>query len=61
MDRFLLDTFFPRYLYNPNVYTRKVGNHPIIHVIYVDDLILIGSDPELITHVKSSLKQNFEM
>ena len=38
-----------------------VGNHLIILVLYVDDLILTGSDPKLITHVKSSLKQNVEM
>ena len=46
---------------DPNVYTKKVGNHLIILVLYVDDLILTGSDPNLITHVKFSLKQNFEM
>ena len=33
----------------------------MILVLYVDDLILTGSDPKVITHVKSSLKQNFEM
>ena len=61
MDRFLLDTGFSRCHSDPNVYTKKVGNHLIILVLYVDDLILTGSDPNLITHVKSSLKQNFEM
>ena len=62
MDRFLLDTGFSRCHSDPNVYTMKVGNHLIILVLYVDDLILTGSDhPKLITHVKSSLKQNFEM
>ena len=30
-------------------------------VLYVDDLILTSTDPKLITHVKSSLKQNFEI
>ena len=48
----LLDTGFSRCHSNPNVYTKKVGNHLIILVIYVDDLI---------NHVKSNLKQNFEM
>ena len=57
----LLDTSFSRCHYNPNVCTKKVGNHLIILVIYVDDLIFTGSDPKLLTHVKSSLKQNFEM
>src|SRR5712692_4180690 len=61
MDSFLLDTDFSRFHYDPNVYTKKVGNHLIIRVLYVDDLILIGSDPKLITHVKFGLKQNFEM
>ena len=61
MDSFLLDTGFSRCHSNPNVYTKKVGNHLIILVLYVDDLILTGGDCKLITHVKSSLKQNFEM
>ena len=38
-----------------------MGNHLKILVLYVDDFILIGSDPKILTHVKSSLKQNFEM
>ena len=61
MDSFLLDTGFSRCHSDPNVYTKKVGNHLIILVLYVDDLILTGSDPKIITHVKSSLRQNFEM
>ena len=61
MDSFLLDTGFSRCHSDPNVYTKKVENHIIILVLYVDDLVLTGSDPKLITHVKSSLKQNFEM
>ena len=61
MDSFLLDIGFSRCHCHPNVYTKKVGNHLIILGLYVDDLILTGSDPKLITHVKSNLKQNFEM
>ena len=60
MDIFLLDTSFSRCHYDPNVYTKKVGNHIII-LLYVDDLILTGNDPKLLTHVKSSLKKIFEM
>ena len=33
----------------------------IILVLYVDDLILNHSDPNLINHVKSSLKNQFEI
>jgi hypothetical protein len=61
MDSFLLDTNFSRCHSNHNVYTKKVGNHLIILVLYVDDLILTGSNPKLLTHVKSSLKKKFEM
>ena len=61
MDSFLLNTSFSRCHYDPNVYTKKLGNHLIILVIYVDDLILTSSDPKILTHVKSSLKKNFEM
>ena len=61
MDSFLLDIEFYRCHYDPNIYTKKVGGHIIILVLYVDDLILIGSDPKLLTHVKYSIKKKFEM
>jgi hypothetical protein len=61
MDNFLPDTSFCRCHSDPNVYTKKVGSHLIILVLYVDDLILTSSDPKLLTHVKSSLKKKFEM
>jgi hypothetical protein len=44
-----------------NVYTKKVGIHLIILIIYVDDLILTDSDAEILTHDKSSLKNNFKI
>jgi len=44
MNSFLLDTMFSRCHSDPNAYTYKVGDHLIILIIYVDDLILIGSD-----------------
>ena len=49
MDNFLLDNGFSRCHSDPNVYTKKGGNHLIIFVLYVDDLILTCSDPKLIT------------
>eukprot|EP00253_Pinus_taeda_P035879 PITA_35879 len=52
----------PAFCHSDNtVYTKTVGNSLIILVLYVDDLILTGSDPILINHVKSSLKKKFEM
>eukprot|EP00253_Pinus_taeda_P035057 PITA_35057 len=61
MDSFLLESGFSRCYSDNTVYTKKVGNSLIILVLYVDDLILTGSDPHLINHVKSSLKKKFEM
>jgi hypothetical protein len=61
MDCFILDTGFPKCHSDPNVYTKKVGIHIIILFLYVDDLILTGSDPKLLNHVKTNLKKKFEM
>eukprot|EP00253_Pinus_taeda_P036074 PITA_36074 len=61
MDGFLLETGFSRCHSDNTVYTKKMGKSLIIIVLYVDDLILTGSDPNLINHVKSSIKKKFEM
>jgi hypothetical protein len=61
MDNFLIATGFSRCHSDPNVYTKKVGSHLIILVLYVDDLILTGSDSKLLNHVKTNLKKKFEM
>eukprot|EP00253_Pinus_taeda_P002412 PITA_02412 len=61
MDSFLLDTGFSTCHSDHTLYTRKVGKSLIILVLYVDDLILTCSDPNLINHVKSNLKKQFEM
>eukprot|EP00253_Pinus_taeda_P008382 PITA_08382 len=61
MNSFLLESGFSRCHSDHTVYTKKEGKSLIILVLYVDDLILIGSDPNLINHVKSSLKKKFEM
>jgi hypothetical protein len=61
MNNFLLDTLFSRCHLDRNVYTKKVGSHLIIFFIYVDDLILTGSDPKLLNDVKTNLKKTFEI
>eukprot|EP00253_Pinus_taeda_P033858 PITA_33858 len=61
MDSFLLESCFSRCHYGNTVYIKKVGKSLMILVLYLDDLILTGSDPNLINHVKSSLKKKFEM
>ena len=61
MGNFFLDTIFSRCHSNPNVYTNKVGSHLIILVFYVYEIILIGSDPKHLNHVKTGCKNKFEM
>eukprot|EP00253_Pinus_taeda_P016935 PITA_16935 len=61
MDSFVLETGFFRCHSDSTIYTKKVGKSLIILVLYVDDLIPTGGDPNLINHVKSSLKKKFEM
>jgi hypothetical protein len=61
MNKFILDIHFSRCHFDPNVYTKKVGSHIIILVLYIDDLILTGSDTKVLNHVKTILKKKFEM
>ena len=61
MDSFLLDTSFSKCHYDPNAYTKKVGNHLIFITHYVDVLIITRTGENLLTHVKYDLKKKFEM
>eukprot|EP00253_Pinus_taeda_P031102 PITA_31102 len=61
MDSFLLKICFSKCHSRNTVYTKKVGKSLIILFLYVGDLILTDSDPNLINHVNSSLERKFEM
>ena len=61
MDSFILDIGFSRCHSNSNVHTKRVDDHLITLVLYVDDIILTGSDPNLINHVNFILKNKFDM
>lgn len=61
MESFVLDNDFSRFPSNPNVYTKKVGDHLIILVFHVDDFLLTIGDPKLLTLVKSILNKKLEM
>lgn len=50
---------FSRCHFDLNVYTKKVGDQLTILVLFVDDLILTGSDSKLLTHVKTNLEKKF--
>ena len=45
---------------DPNLYIKIVQNHPVILVLYVDDLFLIGEE-NLIAQTKRELSTEFEM
>jgi hypothetical protein len=61
MDSFLLDTSLLNIIFYPNVYTKNVGSHLKILVLYVDDLILTICDPKVLIYVKSNLQNEFGM
>jgi hypothetical protein len=45
---------------DPNLYIKIVQNHPVILVLYVDDLFLTGEE-NLIAQTKRELSTEFEM
>jgi hypothetical protein len=61
MDNSILETTFSRCQSNPNVYTKKLGDHIILLVLYVEDLILIVSDPTLLALIKFILRKEIGM
>ena len=62
MDAFLLSQNFQRCRSDPNVYLQKHDGHIIIIVLYVDDLLIIGSTVASISAIKTTLHNGpFEM
>lgn len=45
---------------DPNLYFAHIGTDTIALLVYVDDILLTGSNPQLITQLKSHLHQNFK-
>ena len=43
------------------VYSKKVGNHFIYVVFYVDDMLLVGNNMDVIKEVKLHLSSKFDM
>jgi hypothetical protein len=42
-------------------HSKKVGNHFIYVVLYVDDMLLVGNNMDVIKEVKSQLSSKFDM
>jgi hypothetical protein len=43
------------------VYFKLIGDHLIYLVLYVDDMLLIGNNKEIIQDVKTQLSSKFDM
>ena len=61
MDAFLLSQNFQRCRLDPNVYLQKYYGHIIIIVLYVYELLIIGSTVASISAIKTALHNAFEM
>jgi len=43
------------------VYFKLIGDHVIYLVLYVDDMLLVGNDKEIIQDLKTQLSSKFDM
>jgi hypothetical protein len=60
IDSFLQSLGFTKSIADPNLYIKVVQNHPVILVLYVDDLFLTGEE-NLIAQTKREFSIEFEM
>jgi len=60
IDSYLTDLGFSRTTADDNLYYKVVDGHPLILVLYVDDLFLTG-DKDMIVKCKRELAREFEM
>jgi hypothetical protein len=60
IDNFLQSLGFTKSISDPNLYIKIVHNHPVILVLYVDDLFLTGEE-YLIAQTKRELSTKFEI
>ena len=60
-DTYILGLGFVRSKVDHYVYSKQVGDHFVNIVLYVDDMLLIGNNKDVIKEVKSQLYSKFEM
>jgi hypothetical protein len=60
-DTYIIGLGFVRREVDHCVYSKKVGNHFIYVVLYVDDMLLVGNNIDVIKEVKSQLSSKFDM
>jgi hypothetical protein len=60
-DTYMLVLGFTRSKEDHCVYFKLIGDHLIYLVLYVDDMLLIGNNKEIIQDVKTQLSSKFDM
>jgi hypothetical protein len=60
-DTYILGLGFVRSRVDHCAYSKQVGNHFIYVVLYVDDMLLVGNNMDVINEVKSQLSSKFDM
>ena len=60
-DTYILGLGFLRSKPNHYVYSKQVGDEFINIIMYVDDMLLIGNNKDVIKEVKSQLSSKFDM
>ena len=60
-DTYILGLGFVRSRDDHCVYSKQIGNHFIYVWLYVDDMLLVGNNMDVIKKVKSQLSFKFDM
>ena len=60
-DTFIWGLGFTRSKADQCVYFKLIGDHVIYLVLYVDDMLLVGNDKEIIQDLKTHLSSKFDM
>uniref|UniRef100_H3H922 Uncharacterized protein n=1 Tax=Phytophthora ramorum TaxID=164328 RepID=H3H922_PHYRM len=60
-DEFMCSIGFQVSAFDPCLYIKVVDGHCVLVLVYVDDVLITGSSPELIARTKTDLKTRFEM
>ncbi|KAG3056416.1 hypothetical protein PI125_g25566 [Phytophthora idaei] len=60
-DEFVCSIGFQVSAFDPRLYIKVVDGHCVLVLVYVDDVLITGSSPELISRTKNDLKTRFEM
>ncbi|KAG2956617.1 hypothetical protein PC119_g27617 [Phytophthora cactorum] len=60
-DEYVCSIGFQVSAFDPCLYVKIVDGHCVLVLVYVDDVLITGSSPELIARTKTDLKTRFEM